>query len=105
MSWGIDPTVTINSVDYTSKSLNGVTVSFGRSTIWEQPRYGYASISIKNDDNSTIAFDLNQSVTITVDNFTGTPVTIFTGKISSISNTVQAVGSTATVVIHNIQAV
>lgn len=105
MSWVIDPTVTINSVDYTSSSLNGLTVSFGRATIWEQPRYGYASISIKNDDNSSIAFDLNDSVTITVDNFTGTPVTVFTGKISSISNTVQSLGSTAKVIIHNIQAV
>jgi len=89
MSWTIDPTVTINGTDYTSDSLNGVTVNNGRSSIWEQPRYGYASIKIKNDTNTPLAIALNEPVTITVDNFTGTHVTVFTGKVSSISNTVQ----------------
>ncbi len=105
MSWTIDPTVTINGTDFTSDSLNGVTVSNGRSTIWEQPRYGYASIRIKNDTNTPLAITLNEPVTITVDNFTGTPVTVFTGKVSSISNTVQSSGSTAKVVISTITAV
>ena len=35
MSWTIDPTVTIGGTDYTSDSLNGVNVTYGRSTIWE----------------------------------------------------------------------
>jgi hypothetical protein len=105
MSWTIDPTVTINGTDFTSDSLNGVTVRNGRSTIWEQPRYGYASIRIKNDTNTVLAVALNEPVTITVDNFTGTPVTVFTGKVSSISNSVQSSGSTAKVVISTITAV
>jgi hypothetical protein len=105
MSWTIDPTVTIGGTDYTSDSLNGVNVSYGRSTIWEQPRYGYATIRIKNDNNSTLDVTLNSSVIITVDNFTGTPTTVFTGKVSSISSALQASGSTAKVVIHTITAV
>jgi hypothetical protein len=105
MSWTIDPTVSINGTDFTSDSLNGVTINNGRSTIWEQPRYGYASIRIKNDNNSILAIALNEPVVITVDNFTGTPVTVFTGKVSSISNSVQSSGSTAKVVISTITAV
>lgn len=105
MSWTIDPTVTINGTDYTSDSLNGVTVSNGRSTIWEQPRYGYASIRIKNDTDSPLAVTLNEPVTITIDNFTGTPTTVFTGKVSSISNAVQAIGSSAKVIISTVTAV
>lgn len=105
MSWTIDPTVTINGVSYTSNSLNGVSISYGRSTIWEQPRYGYASIRIKNDNNSVLAISLNNSVIIKVDNFTGTPTTVFTGKVSSITSAVQTSGSTAKVVIHTITAV
>jgi len=105
MSWTIDPTVTINGTDYTSESLNGVTINNGRSTIWEQPRYGYASIRIKNDTNTPVAIALNENVVITVDNFTGTPVTVFTGKVSSITNSVQAVGSSAKVIISTVTAV
>ena len=105
MSWTIDPTVTIGGTDYTSDSLNGVNVTYGRSTIWEQPRYGYATIRIKNDNNSTLPVTLNAPVIITVDNFTGTPTTVFTGKVSSISSALQATGSTAKVVIHTITAV
>jgi hypothetical protein len=105
MSWTIDPTVTINGTDFTSDSLNGVNVSNGRSTIWEQPRYGYASIRIKNDTNTPLAVALNEPVVITVDNFTGTPTTVFTGKVSSISNSVQAIGSSAKVIISTVTAV
>ncbi len=105
MSWTIDPTVTINGTDFTSDTLNGLSINNGRSTIWEQPRYGYASIQIKNDTNIPLAVALNEPVVITVDNFTGTPVTVFTGKVSSISNSVQAIGSSAKVVISTVTAV
>jgi len=105
MSWTIDPTVTINGTDFTSDSLNGVSINNGRSTIWEQPRYGYASIRIKNDTDVPLNIALNESVVITVDNFTGTPTTVFTGKVSSISNSVQAIGSSAKVIISTVTAV
>jgi len=105
MSWTIDPTVTINGTDYTSDSLNGVTVSSGRSSIWDQPRYGYATIRIKNDNNSPLAIQLQEPVIISVDNFTGTPTQVFEGKVSSISNSVQAIGSNAKVIIHTVTAV
>lgn len=105
MSWTINPTVTINGVDYTSDSLNNVSITNGRITIWEQPRYGYAIIKIKNDDNSVLAIGLNQEVEIKVNNFTGTPTQVFKGKVSSISNTIQAIGSSAKVVISTVTAV
>jgi hypothetical protein len=105
MSWTIDPTVSINGTDFTSESLNGVSVNYGRSSIWEQPRYGYASIQIKNDTNTPLAISLNEPVVISIDNFTGTPTIVFTGKVSAISNSVQAIGGNATVVLHNVTAV
>jgi hypothetical protein len=104
MTWTIDPTVTIGGVDYTSESLNGVSITYGRTTIWEQPRAGYAYIQIKNDNNSALAITLNSSVTITVDNFTGTPITVFTGKVSSITSSVQASGTSGKVIIHTVVA-
>lgn len=105
MTWNIDPTVTINGTDFTSASLNNVTINSGRTTIWEQPRYGYASIQIKNDTNIALAVELNDPVAITVNNFSGTPTSVFVGKVSSINNTVQASGSTAKVIISTVTAV
>jgi hypothetical protein len=105
MSWIIDPVVQIDGVDYSDESLNGVSINYGRSSIWEQPRAGYASIQIINATNSPIAIVLNNPVTITVDNSTGTPVTVFTGKVSSISSSIQSLGAVGTVVVHSITAI
>lgn len=105
MTWVIDATVQINGTDYTSNTLNGVQITYGRTNIWEQPRAGFANIQIKNDDNSPLNIKLNEPVTISVDNFTGTPTVVFTGKVSSISNSVQAIGSNAKVVIHTVTAI
>ena len=104
MTWVINPTVTIDGVAFTNKSLWNVSVSYGRTTIWEQARSGYATISILNANNQDFAFDMNHDVVITVDDSAGDPVTLFTGKISNVSNVVQAAGTSATVSIQTISA-
>jgi hypothetical protein len=105
MLWTIDPTVQINGTNYTSESLNGVSITYGRSVIWEQPRAGYASINILNDDNSPLSIALNDTVTISVDNSVGSPLAVFTGKVQSISNSVQALGTSGKVVVHTVTAI
>lgn len=104
MTWSPNPTVTIDGVAFTDKSLWNVSVSFGRTTVWEQSRAGYATISILNANNQDFGFDMNHDVVITVDDSNGTPVTLFTGKISNVSNSVQATGAKATVAIQTIAA-
>jgi hypothetical protein len=104
MTWSPNPTVTIDGVAFTDKSLWNVGVSFGRTTIWEQSRAGYATISILNANNQDFGFDMNDDVVITVDDSNGTPVTLFTGKISNVTNNVQATGAKATVAIQTISA-
>lgn len=104
MTWNPNPTVTIDGVAFTDKSLWNVSVSFGRTTIWEQARAGYAQISILNANNQDFGFDMNHDVVITVDDSNGDPVTLFTGKISNVSNGVQAAGTSATVAIQIITA-
>ena len=105
MTWVIDADVQINGTNYTSNTLNGVSINYGRSTIWEQPRAGYASIQILNKDNSPLSVQLNDPVTITVDSSAGTPLTVFTGKVQSITNSVQALGVIGKVVIHTVTAI
>ena len=104
MTWAPNPTVTIDGIDFTGESLWNVSVSFGRTTVWEQSRAGYASISILNANNQDFGFDMNHSVVITVENSAGTPITLFTGKISNVANSVQAAGSNGVVAIQTISA-
>jgi len=105
MIWTIDPTVQINGTNYTSDTLNGVSITYGRSVIWEQPRAGYAQIQILNTDDSPLSVQLNDPVTIAVDDSAGSPLTVFTGKVQSISNSVQALGTSGKVVIHTVTAI
>lgn len=105
MTWIPDASVTINGTNFDNKSLNGIQVSYGRTSIWEQPRAGYATVDILNTTNTDFAFQPNQSVVITIDNSAGTPVTIFTGKITDIRNALAAAGPTDKVAIQTIVAV
>jgi hypothetical protein len=105
MTWKPYPTVTIEGLDFTSESLWNVSVSYGRTTIWEQARTGYAVISLLNSNNLDFDLDMNNTVVVTVEDSNGNPVTIFTGKVTSISNSVQNAGAVGTVVIQTITAV
>jgi len=92
MTWLPNAVVTVNGVDFTDKSLWNVEINYGRNTVWEQARAGYASIQILNLNNSNFNFQINQSVVVTIEDSTGNPVTVFTGLINDISNTMQNVG-------------
>lgn len=105
MNWDINPVVTINGTNFTAEVLNGLTINYGRSDIWEQPRTAIANIQILNDDNSIFSGQLNDPVIIQLDDSAGNPITVFTGQVNTISNTINSLGSTAKVVFHTITAV
>lgn len=105
MNWNPDPVVTIDSVDFTGEALNGVTITMGRPSVWSQPRAGYCTIELVNLNNSHWNLGINDPVTIQVDNSAGTPVTLFSGKLVSLSSQVDFAGSTADVVITKITAI
>lgn len=105
MPWSPNATVTIDGVDFTQESLWNVSVTYGRTTIWEQARAGYASIDILNITNTDYEFDMNLPVVITVEDSSGDPVTLFTGKISNVSNRVAAAGENGLAAIQTISAI
>jgi hypothetical protein len=104
-NWNPQPTVIINGVAHTSLSLWDVKVSYGRSSIWEQSRASYANISILNNTGTDHGFDMNQMVIVKVKNSAGADVTLFTGKITSVDNSINASGISATAAIQTITAV
>jgi hypothetical protein len=105
MTWLPNATVTIAGTSYESNTLAGLSISYGRSTVWEQARAGYAQIQILNTTNANNLYEINDSVVITIDDSAGNPVTIFTGRLHDITAQLQAVGDSATVAVETLTAV
>lgn len=92
------PVVTIGGVDYTSETINFVQITAGRSSINEQPRAGYATISLVIIDGTYPAITLNDVVGVNIANSDGTDPHIFTGYVTDVTRSIQAHGVTGTVV-------
>lgn len=105
MTWSPDATVTINGVDYTAKSLVGVSISYGRTNIWEQARASYATVEILNLEDIQEPFNVNQNVVIKVKGSTGSDITVFTGKINDITNATAVANNLVKVSVHRITAI
>jgi hypothetical protein len=105
MPWLPNASVSINSIPFTSKSLNGVTVSFGRNNVWEQPRASYAQVQILNTTNTTNNFEIGQPVVIQIDNSSAVAKTIFTGTLIDVTARVGKTGSVGETTIQTVTAV
>ncbi len=83
--WSPDWAVELNGLgDITNLVLSDLTITSGRSDIYSQPIAGYCRFTIKNLDQSAIAFDVNDSIVVKVKDSTGTYVPLFGGDISDI---------------------
>jgi hypothetical protein len=84
-AWTPDWAVEVNgSGDITNLVLSDLTITSGRTDIYSQPIAGYCRFTVKNLDQSNIAFDVNNSVVVKIKNSVGTYVPIFGGDISDI---------------------
>jgi len=97
--------VKVNGTTATSATLAGLTITSGRTDIYSQPIAGYCNLTLIETNESAISYDVNDSVTIEVQDSTGTYVTLFGGFISDVSIIVQTSGSTVTSQRINIIAV
>ena len=105
MTYKPNATVIVDGVDFTSDSINFVSIRYGRDNIWNQARPGYATIEILNDTNVDNGFDMNHSVVVKVQNSSGVDTTVFTGVITSVVNKVDSSGQYGTAAIQTITAV
>ena len=89
------PTVTIGGITYTSDTINAIQTTSGRNTVDEQPRAGYATISLIDVNGTYPTITLNQAVRVTVKDSTGvTDEPVFYGYVTDIQRTIQAHGVT-----------
>jgi hypothetical protein len=105
MTWNPNCTVVVDGVDFSSKTINAVSITYGRTSYWEQARAGYANIEIVDFDNSDYGFEINDEVSVTIDNDSAVARTVFTGKVTNIATQMVAVGSVQEVAVITLTAV
>ena len=84
--------VEINGVDYTNAILSNLTITSGRTNIYEQAQAGYINIELINLDQSPITAEINQSISVQLQDSTATFVPIFGGSIVDVKVGIQDSG-------------
>lgn len=85
--------VKINAVEFQNVILADLTITSGRTDIYSQPVAGYCNVSLINLDGSAITAEINQGITIEVQNSVGIYVPIFGGSITDIIVEVSSSGT------------
>jgi hypothetical protein len=89
--------VSIDGGTFTTVTLANLTISSGRTDIYQQPVAGYCSVEIVNTDQSNFSIEINDQIAIQVKNTSGAFVPIFGGFVTDIDQSVQTAGSNAIV--------
>lgn len=97
--------VRINGLTVTDATLSGLTISSGRTSIYQQPLAGYCNLSLLVQSPSSIAYEINDPVSVEVQNSTGSWVVLFGGFLTDVTIEVGSAGSTAVIQKVNIVAV
>lgn len=86
--------VTIDGIEYTNAVLANLTIRSGRTNIYEQAQAGYTNIQLIDVDQTAIPVQINSTISIQVEDTSGTFVPIFGGNVVDIGLEVRDVGST-----------
>jgi hypothetical protein len=87
--------VTIGGVQYQTAILANLTITSGRTNIYEQAQAGYTNLEIINLDQSIVAIEINQEITIELQDSTMTFVPIFGGSVVEVGISIAEIGSVA----------
>jgi hypothetical protein len=82
MTWTPAPTVTIGDTAFTTAALETVRIQRGRDQVYAEPRAGYAILELIDLDGTGINLNVLDTLTVTVNDAAGQPVTLFTGSVS-----------------------
>jgi hypothetical protein len=85
--------VTIDGTIYTNFALANLTITSGRVNIYEQANAGYVNLQLINLEQTTVDIQINDSVTIELQDSTATFTPIFGGTITDCTIAVSATGN------------
>jgi hypothetical protein len=83
----------INSVEYTNLILSNLTITSGRTDIYQQPIAGYINLTVINLDQSNLPFNVSQSVSVELKDSTDTFIPIFGGTITDLELSIAEIGN------------
>lgn len=87
--------VKVASVDVTDSVLASLNITSGRTNIYEQAQAGYCSITLIVFNQAAIDYEINDTLSVEVQDTSAAYVPIFGGSIVDIAVSVSEVGSTA----------
>jgi hypothetical protein len=85
--------VTIGGTQYQTAILSNLTISSGRTNIYEQAQAGYTNIELINLDQSNVVIGINDSLTIELQDSTATFIPIFGGSVVEVGISVAELGN------------
>jgi hypothetical protein len=97
--------VEIDGVAYTTAVLANLSITSGRTNIYEQPQAGYVNIQLIDVNQTAIPVEVNSTISVEIKNTSGTFVPIFGGNVVDIGLEVRDVGSTMFTQTYTIRAV
>lgn len=95
-AWSPVYRVKVNGSTVTSATLSGLTITSGREDIYQQPLAGYCNLTLIETAKAAVPYEINDAVTIEVQDTSAAYVNLFGGFITDLGITVQTSGSTAT---------
>jgi hypothetical protein len=88
--------IKVNGLTVTSATLSGLTITSGRTDIYSQPVAGYCNLTLIETAEASVPFEINDAVTIEVQDSSAAYVNLFGGFITDLGITIRTSGSTAT---------
>ena len=87
--------VAIGGVQYQTSILANLTITSGRTNIYEQAQAGYTNIELINLNQSNVIITINDSITIELEDSTATFIPIFGGSVVEVGISVAELGNVA----------
>jgi hypothetical protein len=87
--------VKIDGSDVTDSVLANLTITSGRTNIYEQAQAGYCSVNLIVFNQAALPYEINDTISIEVQDTSAVYVPIFGGSVVDIAVSVSQVGSTA----------
>lgn len=95
-AWSPVYRVRINGYTVTDATLSGLTITSGRTDIYSQPVAGYCNLTLIETAEASIPYQINNPISIEVQDSNGDFVSLFGGFLTDISIQVESSGSVAT---------
>ena len=91
--WTPEWRILVDGQDLTGITLVGLTVTTGRTSVYNQPQAGYCSVQLINTNETFFDISVNSKLTIEVKDSNDNYIPIFGGFISDVTNVVNSSGA------------